>query len=75
MTALKHIQDMSVPALGYLPKRFTALSKQIKVAKGAQMAQQIRDFEYERLENLKYACLHFFNAQMYLHAKALEIFS
>ena len=34
-----------------------------------------RDFEYERLENLKLAMLHFFNAKMYLHAKALELFS
>ena len=36
---------------------------------------KIRDFEYERLENLKFALLHFFNAKMFLHAKALELFS
>ena len=36
---------------------------------------KIQDFEFERLDNLKYALLHFFNAKMYLHAKALELFS
>lgn len=36
---------------------------------------KIQDFEYERIENIKYALLHFFNAKMYLHAKALELYS
>ena len=31
--AIKHIQDVSMPALGYLPKRMEALKKNIKVAK------------------------------------------
>ena len=29
----------------------------------------------DRLENLKLAMLHFFNAKMFLHAKALELYS
>jgi len=76
LTAIKHIQDVSMPALGYLPKRMEALKKPIKVAKQTPAeAPKIRDFEYERLENLKLAMLHFFNAKMYLHAKALELYS
>jgi hypothetical protein len=65
-----------MPALGYLPKRFEDLKKKIKVAQQAPTeAGKIQDFEYERLENLKLSMLHFFNAKMYLHAKALELFS
>ena len=76
MTAIKHMQEVSMPALGYLPKRFEQLKKSIKVAKQVPgEVPKIRDFEYERLENLKLAMLHFFNAKMYLHAKALELFS
>ena len=30
--AIKHIQEVSMPALGYLPKRMEALKKNIKVA-------------------------------------------
>ena len=72
--AISHIQDVSMPALGYLPKRFEVLKKSIKVAQQVPAEiDKIRDFEYERLENLKLAMLHFFNAKMYLHAKALEL--
>ena len=65
-----------MPGLGYLTKRFDALKKPIKLAKQVpNEIPKIRDFEYERIENLKFALLHFFNAKMYLHAKALELFS
>ena len=65
-----------MPALGYLPKRFENLKKQIKVVSTVPSeASKIQEFEYERLENLKLSMLHFFNAKMYLHAKALELFS
>lgn len=74
--AIKHIQDVSMPALGYLPKRMEALKKNIKVAKqSSNDAKKVPEFEYERLENLKLAMLHYFNAKMYLHAKALELTS
>ena len=66
----------AAPALGYLPKRFETLKKSIKVAKQTPAeVPKIRDFEYERIENIKLALLHFFNAQMYLHAKALELYA
>lgn len=64
--------DVSMPALGFLTKRFEVLKKPIKATKEIK---KIQDFEYERLENLKCALLHFFNAKMYLHAKALELYS
>jgi len=65
-----------MPALGWLPKRFESLKKSIKMAKQAPSeVPKIRDFEYERLENLKLALLHFFNAKMYLHGKALELYA
>ncbi len=65
-----------MPALGYLPKRFENLKKQIKVVGTVPSeVSKIQEFEYERLENLKLSMLHFFNAKMYLHAKALELYS
>ena len=33
LQAIKHMQDVSMPALGYLPKRFETLKKSIKVVK------------------------------------------
>ena len=76
LQAIKHMQDVAMPALGYLPKRFETLKKSIKVVKQVKAEiPKIQDFEYERLENLKFALLHFFNAKMYLHAKALELYS
>ena len=76
LTAIKHMQDVAMPALGYLPKRFETLKKSIKVAKQVKAEiPKIQDFEYERLENLKFSLLHFFNAKMFLHAKALELYS
>lgn len=76
LEAIKHMQDVAMPALGFLPKRFDTLKKSIKVAKQVKAEiPKIQDFEFERLENMKYALLHFFNAKMYLHAKALELYS
>ena len=77
LTAIKHMTDVSMPALGYLTKRFDVLKKSIKVGSKTSPADlgKIRDFEYERLDNIKHALLHFFNAKMYLHAKALELYS
>ena len=76
LKAIEHIQKVSMPALGYLPKRMEALKKPIKVVKLTPAeVPKIQDFEWERLENLKLAMLHFFNAKMYLHAKALELYS
>ena len=75
-TAINHIAQVAMPALGFLPKRFETLKKSIKVAKQTPAeVPKIRDFEYERIENIKLALLHFFNAKMYLHAKALELYS
>ena len=70
------MQNVAMPPLGFLPKRFETLKKSIKVSGQVQSEQvKIRDFEYERIENIKFALLHFFNARMYLHAKALELYS
>ena len=33
LLAIRHMQDVAMPGLGYLPKRFEALKKSIKVAK------------------------------------------
>ncbi len=76
LLAIRHMQDAAMPGLGYLPKRFETLKKSIKVAKQSPAdIPKIRDFEYERIENIKFSLLHFFNAKMYLHAKALELYS
>ena len=70
------MENVAMPALGYLPKRFETLKKSIKVVKQVKAeVPKVQDFEYERIENIKYALLHFFNAKMYLHAKALELYS
>ena len=74
--AILHIQDNSKPGLNFLPKRFETLKKSIKVVGSVpNEVTKVRDFEYERIENIKYAMLHCFNAKMYLHSKALEIYS
>ena len=33
LAAIAHIQNVSMPALGFLPKRFETLKKNIKVAR------------------------------------------
>ena len=74
--ATAHIQQVSMSALGFLPKRFELLKKSIKVSKQVPAElPKIHDFEYERMENVKLSLLHFFNAKMFLHARALELFS
>ena len=39
LQAIKHMQDVALPALGFLPKRFETLKKSIKVAK--QVKQEV----------------------------------
>lgn len=74
--AINHIATVAMPALGFLPKRFETLKKSIKIATQVPAElPKVRDFEYERIENIKLALLHFFNAKMFLHAKALELYS
>ena len=75
-TTIRHIETVSMGALATLPKKFEAYKKSIKdSAKQPAELEKIKDFEFDRLESTKLSLLHFINAQMYLHAKALEIFS
>ena len=74
--AINHIAEVPYSALGSLPKKYESCKKLIKTGdKNPAGFQKIKDFEYDRIETFHLAMLHFMNAQMYLHAKALEIFS
>lgn len=75
-TTIKHIEGVSISCLAALPKKFETYRKAIKVSdKQPSELHKIKDFEFDRLEHTKLSLCHFINAQMYLHAKALEIFS
>lgn len=37
--------------------------------------EKIKDIEYERIETYRQSLLHYFNAQMFLHAQALSIYA
>ena len=74
--AIQHIENVSIAALAGLPKKYDTYKKAIKNSdKDPSELQKIKDFEYDRLEHTKLSLCHFINAQMFLHAKALEIFS
>jgi hypothetical protein len=40
-----------------------------------QCRRSAMNMEWQRIETCKFALLHFANANMYLHAKALELYS
>ena len=75
-TTIRHIETVSLTSLNVLPKKFDDYKKALKTAdqKPSEL-QKIKDFEYDRIEFTKMSVLHFINAQMYLHAKVLEIYS
>ena len=75
-TTIRHIETISLTSLSVLPKKFDDYKKALKTAdqKPSEL-QKIKDFEYDRIEFTKMSVLHFINAQMYLHAKVLEIYS
>jgi len=71
-TTVKQIADVPYSALGSLPKKYESHKKLIKTGdKNPAGLQKIKDFEYDRIETFHLALLHFANAHMYLHARAL----
>ena len=75
-TLIKHLTDVPSNALGQLPKKFIALKMLIKNGEKEPKAfGKGMDFEWERIETTKLSLLHIFNAQMFLHARSLEIYS
>jgi hypothetical protein len=63
--ATKHIQDVSVNALGYLPTKFETYKKAIKVhlEKDSQNAiEKLKYFEFDRIVYTQRALLHYLNA-------------
>ena len=73
--AIKHINDVPSAALNQLPTKLEAHKKLIKDTKNPANQEKIKDFEWDRIETMKLAILHYQNAHMFLHAKALELFS
>ena len=74
--AIQHIENVPIAALAGLPKKYETYKKSIRISnKNPAELQKIKDFEYDRLEHTKLSLCHFINAQMFLHAKALELFS
>ena len=74
--AIDQITNVSASAVGNLPKKLAGYQKLIQVAeKQKENWDKVRDLEFERIETIKFGLLHFFNAKMYLHAKALELYA
>ena len=49
--AIAHINDVSINALGYLPKKFDVYKKTIKlVDKAPESIHKLKDFEFDRLQ-------------------------
>lgn len=73
---LQHLADVPCNAIGYIPKHNEVLKVQIKMSqKDPKQLRSIMDLEWNRLETCKMSLLHFANANMYLHAQAVEIYS
>ncbi|CDW77392.1 UNKNOWN [Stylonychia lemnae] len=74
--AMDHIQDVSCNALGYLPKKYEQYKKSIKLMeKQPNDAHKLKDFEYERIQYTRQALLHYFNAQMLVHANMFQLYA
>ena len=73
---IKHIETVAIGAMNTLPTKYEGYKAAIKKSdkQPAELAK-IKDFEYDRLEYTKLAMLHFINAKMHLHSRALEIFA
>ncbi|TNV73631.1 hypothetical protein FGO68_gene337 [Halteria grandinella] len=75
-TSCKHIQNVSCNALGFLPKKYDNHKKSLKLAdKVPESVHKIKDFEFDRILYTQQALLHYFNAQMLLHAKQFEMYA
>ena len=75
-TFIKHLTDVPLNALGQLPKKYLAWKMLIKNGEKEPKAFcKGMDFEWERIETTKLSLLHLFNAQMFLHARSLELYS
>lgn len=75
-TSCQHIQDVSCNALGFLPKKYEIHKKTLKLAdKAPEAVHKLKDLEFERIQYTQKALLHYFNAQMLLHAKQFEMYA
>ena len=73
---LKHLTDVPANALGNLPKKYQAWKPLIKAGEKEPKAfAKGMDLEWERIETTKLSLMHIFNAQMFLHARSLELYS
>ena len=73
--AINHIDSIASTILSQANKKMDGFKKEIKAEDKQGKYDKLRDYEYERLEALEKGLLHYFNAQMFLHAKAMEIFA
>lgn len=74
--AIDHLHSISICSLLYLPMRYEVRKKLIKAAaKDPSSGRFILEFEWERIETSKLAIMHFANANMFLHARATEIYN
>ena len=74
--AISHIDKISITSLNVLPKKYEDYKKAIKSSdSNPSELQKIKDLEYDRIEFTKMSMVHFINAQMYVHATILEIYS
>ena len=76
---LSRFSDVLCPAFNSLPVQFKSVGDYVKKSKFNFSERGVKDnllsFELKRLETCKAALLHFSNANMYLHAQALELYS
>jgi len=74
--AIQSIRDNSCQAMGYLPNKLDNFKKRIKLAdKQPDNVHKMKDFEFHRIADTKHALMHYCNAQMSIHAEALNLFA
>jgi len=65
-----------IGSLGSLVTKFERLKKEVAQGdKVPENKEKFMFFEWDRIETTKLALMHFANANMYLHARGLEICS
>ena len=73
--AINHIDTVASASLNQANKKMESYKKEIKAEDKQGKYVKLMDYEFDRLEGLEKGLLHYFNAQMFLHAKAMEIFA
>ena len=70
------MQEVPISSLGYLPKKMETQKKAIKVmSKVEEGKNKLKEFELDRILYTRESLLHYFNAQMVIHAQAFNSFS